>query len=221
MAQEQVQIANMALSLFGSAPIQTFDDATPAGRAVALLYPMIMRGLLAEYPWIFCRQTVSLAQLNVADLADGMNAAGWKNAFQLPGNLLANPIKISANNRYPDGPETRYEIQGTTVFTDQAALWALGQFYVDEAAWPAYFLPAAVAVLAAELVMPITGNSGMRAALQADAWGSPSEGRRGGKLGSARLADARSQPSRMLAHNPLIDARLASISIAPTGATFP
>jgi len=216
-----VDIANMALASFGSAPIQSFDDSTPAGAAVALLYPLVMNGLLAEYPWNFCRQTVQLQQLAVADLTDGMNVAGWANAFELPGNMLGPPIKVSANNRYPDAPELRYEIEATTLYTNQAAVWVLGQFYVDESAWPPYFLPAAVACLAAEIVMPITGNASIRQQLQADAWGSPAEQRMGGKLGAARRVDARGQPSRILAHNPLIDVRVSTIEVIPTGSTFP
>ena len=217
----QVQVANMALASFGSRPIQSFQDVTPAGTAVALLYPLVMNSLMGEYPWSFCKMTVALAQLNVADLSDGMNIAGWQNAFQLPGNMLANPIKILANNRYPDGPETRYEIQGSIVYSDQIALWALGQFYLDEASWPPTFLKAAVACLAAELYPLITGNGGQLDKLQAFAWGSPAEQRMGGCLGMAKRTDARNNPSRVLVHNPLIDVRVGTIEVIPTGASFP
>lgn len=218
---QQVNIANMALALFGSTPIQSFGDATPAGRAVALLYPMVMAGLLAEYPWSFCRQTVQLAQLNLAELLDGMDIAGWQYAFQLPGEMLGPPIKVSSNIRQPDAPLTTFELQGSTLFCNQPEIWVLGQFYVDESQWPASFLPAAVAVLSAEICMTITGNASIRAQLQADAWGAPQEGRNGGKLRAAKFADARGQPSRFLARNPLIDVRMGEIAVILTGAVFP
>jgi hypothetical protein len=213
----QVDIANMALAKFGSAPIQSFDDATPAGRAVALLYPLVMNSLMGEYPWSFCKQTVALAQLNVADLADGMNIAGWLNAFALPGAMLANPSRLLANARYPDNPLTDYEIQGSTVFCNQIAVWAVGEFYLDEANWPPTFQKAAVDVFAAEIYPTITGNGGQLASLKADAWGAPQEQRQGGSLGMAKRADARNQPSRRLPNNPLIDVRQATISVIPSG----
>ena len=154
MGYSPVAIANMALALFGGIPIQTMSDSTPSGTNVALLYPLVMRGLIAEYPWNFTKQTVPLNQLNVTELSDGLLPSGWQNAFALPGNLVGAPSKFLANNRYPDGAETRYEIQGTTVYTNQIALWCVGQYYVDESAWPDHFCMAAVKCFAAEASSP-------------------------------------------------------------------
>ena len=221
MGYTPVQIANMALASFGSSPIQSMDDATPAGSNVALLYPLVMRGLIAEYPWTFSKLTVQLNQLAEPPLSDGLLTQGWQNAFALPENIIGQPSRMLANNRYPDGAETRFEIQGQVVYSNQIALWAVGQFYVDEAAWPDYFTPAAVACFAAEIYPFITGNGNLAATLAAKAWGAPQEQRTGGLLGSAKRTDARANPSRVIGHNPLIDVRTATIEVIPTGATFP
>ena len=45
--------------------------------------------------------------------------------------------------------------------------------------------------------------------------------RSGGKLGLAKRADSRAQPSRILTRNPLIDVRTSTITVAPTAATLP
>ena len=218
---DNISIANAALASFGSTPIQSFDDSSPSGAAIAIYYPLVMTSLLGEYPWSFCKMTVPLQKLAVAGLSDGMNAAGWANAFALPGNMLANPEKISSSNRCPDAPDTRYEIQGTTVFSNAPALWALGQFQVDESAWPPTFVKAAVDCLAAEIYPMITGNGNQLGPLQVKAWGQPTENRMGGSLGMAKRTDARNNPSRVLGHSPLIDARGAMVSVIPTGALFP
>ncbi|MFZ1963870.1 MAG: hypothetical protein WAU78_10490 [Roseiarcus sp.] len=225
MGYTPIRIANMALASFGAAPIQTFEngaaDATPAGSTVALLYPLVIRGLFAEYPWNFAKVTVPLDQLAETPLSDGLLPSGWQLAFALPDDFIGLPERILANNRYPDGPETRFEIQGATVYTNQLALWAIGTVYVDEADWPDYFSAAAVACFAAEIYSPITGNGPRLADLRADAWGSPQENRLGGKLGNARRIDSRANPSRVITHNPLIDVRTATIEVIPTGATYP
>ncbi len=225
MGYQPVQIANMALALFGASPLQSFEngaaDATPSGSTVALLYPLVVNGLFAEYPWNFAKTTVPLAQLSETPLSDGMLPSGWQLAFQLPANFIGLPQRILANNRYPDGPETAFEIQGQTVYTNQLALWAIGTVFVDEAAWPDYFATAAVKCLAAELYPAISGNGARLPDLQAQAWGGPQEMRLGGALGNARRIDARANPSRVLTHNPLIDVRTATIEVIPTGATYP
>jgi len=214
-------VANAALVKFGSAPIQTFDDSTPAGTAIALLYPIVMNGLFAEYPWRFALQTIGLNQLDLPALSDGMLEQGWQNAFQLPANIIGLPSRMLANNRYPDGPETRYEIQGQAVYTDQIALWAVCQVYVDEDEWPDYFAGAAIDCLAAEIYPMISGNGNMWPRLQQKAWGDPEDNRMGGTLGLAKRIDSRNNPSPVIAHNPLIDVRTGTIEVIPTGATFP
>jgi len=218
----QVRIANMALAKFGAIPIQSFDEASPAGSAVSLLYSEVVRGIFAEYPWNFAKLTVPLQLGAATPLSDGMLPAGWQFAYQLPPNLIGMPSRIIANNRYPDGPELRFEIQGDVVYSNQPALWAIGVYYVDEASWPAHFVSAVVACLAAELCMAISGAANnVLPGLELKAWGRPEDGRMGGKLGQAKLIDSRAQPSRVLGRNPLIDVRTATIGVIPTGATFP
>lgn len=221
MGYSQVALCNMALASFGGVPIQTMDESTPSGTAVSLIYPLVMRGLFAEYPWNFAQMTVTLGQLAATPLADGLLPSGWQYAYALPADLIGLPEKLSSNSRYPDGPETRFEIQGQTIFTNQVALWCKGTFYVDEMSWPDYFTSAAVACLAAEVYMAISGNGSILPALQQKAWGAPEQMRRGGLLGLAKLADSRAQPSRVNTQNPLIDVRTSSFYVVPSGQSLP
>ena len=216
-----VGIANIALAAFGSQPIQSFDDATPAGSAVKMIYDNTVDGIFGEYPWTFARQTLRLDKLAQSVLTDGNLPSGWTNAFALPETLIGPPLKILANARQPDGPLQAFEIQGSTVYTNQLALWAVGTVRVDENSWPAYFNNAIIAALAAELYPFITGNGPRIAELQRSAYGLPSDNRLGGLLGAARRRDASQNPSRVLSHNPLIDVRTSTTDIRASGPIYP
>ena len=69
--------------------------------------------------------------------------------------------------------------------------------------WPAYFARAAEWCLSAELVMPVSGNSGLLEKIEARAFGTPEEKRMGGFLGAAKQADARARGTRSLPPDPL------------------
>lgn len=202
-----VQIANMALASFGCAPIQSLTD--PSNGSVGLLYTPVMRGLLAEYPWSFTKQTVPLSAVDDPLLADGFTAEGWQWAYAMPADMLGLPVGYSSDGRKPDMPQKSVGIQGQTIFCNRNPLWCVGRFYVDEASWPDYFVMAAIKCFAAELIMPISGNSDQLARFQESAWGPPQTQRAGGALGAAKRADALNQPSKFFYENPLTAARLA------------
>ena len=210
LSENDVAICNQALASFGARPIQTFDDTTPAGSTCRLKYQEVIDGLLSEHPWSFTRQIVQLQELaeDAPDLS-GFLASGWRHAYALPPDLLAAPSAYLRDPSLADFPERRFQVMGQSVYLDVTPVWAVCRVRVDPAFWPPYFTSAAVACLSAELVMPISGNAGFLAAKQQEAWGSPSEGRRGGKLGVARSADARDAGNRVLMANPLVDARRA------------
>ncbi|MGJ0393037.1 MAG: hypothetical protein ACR650_09805 [Methylocystis sp.] len=205
----KIGLANRALARFGAGAIQSFDQSIAPGPAVALLYDTVVDGLLAEYPWSFTEQTVSLQPIVEAPRADGFLIEGWRNAYALPANLLALPERYQRAPVREYAPVTRFEVQNQTVYCDEDALWAVCRMRVDEAQWPPYFVRAAVACLAAELVMSISGNSGQRDALAAEAWGTPEQQRSGGFLGMAKTMDARGAGVRSLPRDPLTLARMS------------
>ncbi len=217
MGWSQVQIANLALASIGSSPLQSLQDAAPAGSAVALMYPYVVNGIFAEYPWAFARLTQPLEQVALPTLSDGNLLTGWAYAYAIPANLIGPPEKFLANARFPDDPLREFEVQAGVVYCNQTALWCTGVAAVDEASWPDYFTTAIVKCLAAELYPLITGNGSRLAELQTAAWGAPQENRCGGALGVARRRDAALNPSRVIARNPLIDVRTATVEVRPTG----
>lgn len=204
-----VAIVNRALAKFGAGAVETMTDNTQRGAAVQIVYEETILGLMSEYPWSFTKLTQQLSQV-VTETPDasGYLMEGWRYAYGLPANLLAQPDKYLRDPRRQDWPVNEFEIQNQTIYCNETSLYAVGRHRADESVWPPYFVTAAVACLAAELVMPISGNSGLLENLQMQAWGTPAEFRRGGKLGLAKLADARTIGNVKLPPDPLSTARL-------------
>jgi hypothetical protein len=204
-----VDIANGALISIGSAPIQNFDDSTQTAQNVKAIYADTIGWLLSFYPWSFTKQTIELAQASIPqDPQDGRIGAGWQYAFVLPSDALGEPLAVFRFPRVPLVPLKDFAIENTLLYTDWLRVFATLQYEVDPDAWSAPFTKAAKACLAAEFLIPMSGNSGMYDTIAARAWGSPQENRRGGFLGDAIKFDARTQPSAvLLTSDPLTDAR--------------
>lgn len=206
----RIALANRALAKFGAGAIQTFDQSLSPGPAVNLVYESVILGLFAEYPWNFSKLTQKLNQVaSETPDASGLLMSGWRYAYQLPANRLEMPEKYLRDPRSFREPVTLFEVQNDLVYCDEQTLYAVGRFRVDEANWPAYFAIAAEWCLAAELVMPVSGTAGILQTIQARAWGTPQENRKGGFLGMAKQADARNGGNKALPSDPLTLARLA------------
>jgi len=187
-----------------------FDDATPTATAVASIYDDTINWLLAFYPWSFTKQTVPLVQAAIPpDPTDGRIGAGWTYAFTLPSDTISQPLAVFRYPRVPLSPMKDYAIENSLLYSQWQNLFATFQYAVDPDYWSPPFLKAAVAVLGAEFLIPISGNSGMLDEIQGKAWGSPQENYRGGFLGAAIKYDGRFQPSPAITEvsDPLTDAR--------------
>lgn len=199
-----VAIANRALAKFGAGAITTMADVTPPGPAVRLQYETTIGELLSGYDWTFCKDTVQLSPISEPAGADGMLASGWRHVHASPSNLLKLPSKYLADPRFENAPVTAFQVQAGRVYSNEPALWAVAQFRAEETVWPPYFVAAAVACLAADLVMAVSGNSGLFDTLNAIAWGTPSEQRRGGMVAKAQNIDAQNAGGKRLALDELI-----------------
>ena len=208
---QPVEIANKALISIGSAPIQTFDDSTPIATVVKSVYWDTVGWLLAVYPWSFTKKTEELTRLAIPqDPADGMIGPGWPYAYQFPADAIGEPLAYFRFPRAPRCATQEFDVQGGLVYSRWDRLFAMSQYLVDPVDWTKPFTKAAIACLAAEYVVPVSGNSGMLESFQQKAWGSPQENFRGGFVGAAIRHDMRSQPSPLLTtYDPLTQARWA------------
>lgn len=201
MAETDISICAAALRLIGAEPIASFDEGTPAADACALLYPALRDTTLAAHHWNFALRVEQLARLADAP-------TGWRAAFAMP------PDMIGAIGFFPDvslrGPVTRYAWQDTTVVSDSLELWLVYLRRVPEGAWRPPFALLMRYALAAELAMPITEKTAVAEMWTARAYGTASEGGRGGQFRVAASADSREGPTIVLPPGPLVLARHGS-----------
>lgn len=203
MAETAISICAAALRLIGAEAIASFDEGTPAADACARLYPGLRDALLAVHRWNFATAAAQLARL-------AEPPQGWRAAFALPPDLL------TVIGVYADGemraPLNRFDWRDATVATDTDALWCLYLRRVPEAAWRAPFALLVRYALAAELAMPITEKQAVAEYWHVKAFGTPSEGGRGGQFRVAASADAREGPTLMLPPGGLALARTGRAS---------
>ncbi len=145
-------------------------------------------------------------------MPDNYLVEGWRFAYLLPpfgqGGILAAPFAYLANPNRQDELVHDFELQNGVVYCNEATLYADCLQAADPSQWPPYFRRAVVDSLAYELVMSVSGNSGLRDSLKLEAVGSPDEGGMGGSMGMARTADSRNDSSDTLGNaSPLVDAR--------------
>ena len=198
-----VAVANRALAHFGGGAIQSFDQTIPPGPAVALIYESVISGLFSEYPWFFSEKTAPLVAVSETPLSDSYLQEGWLYVYALPSDAIAPPQRYLTTPTREGDPISRFELQNGLLYCDEANAYAVYPARVDESMWPAYFVRAAEWCLSAELVMPVSGNSGLLEKIEARAFGTPEEKRMGGFLGAAKQADARARGTRSLPPDPL------------------
>jgi hypothetical protein len=188
MVARNVEICNMALIGIGAQTIQSFDDTSAEARAAAALYPMVRDQVLSSHPWEFAVATRALDPLAVAPIAD------FQYAFQVPPDAL----RLLAVGIAAQSAGIRYERYSQQILCDYDAILLRYISRPPEDMFPVYFVPALVAALAADFVIPLTESTSRYETLvkAADL-----------KLRMARLIDSQSSSSAALQDFSLIDVR--------------
>jgi hypothetical protein len=196
-----VDVLNACLALNGGTPVESRDD--PDAVAAWASYDEAVGRVLGGYPWKFLRVTRALAR-------DATPAsAQWSYSFQVPADLSGHPRAVYAT---ADGrvPFTEWERAGDKILSHEPSLWMrYGRTTAGPDEWPPPVAACIRAALRGELALAIREDARLREAFLVQAFGSPSEGGRGGLYGQARTLDAQAEPSTVLAmgRNPLITAR--------------
>lgn len=162
--QTNIDLCGQALLKIGENPIASFNDDSAAARIAAGLYDPAIDALLCRHPWRFARKKYLLPRTFDGD-------------FIIPGNILAVNHCDAAS----------YEIAGDKIIADADEIEVFATARVDAESFPPYFAAAAIAKLAMEFCIPMTGNQNLYAMLNALFES---------KLRSAKLIDSASAPSR-------------------------
>lgn len=184
-------------------PIQSLDEDSLAGQQVAQIYYPLVDFCLGLAPWSFARRTRQLV------LAPGVvSNLGFAYVHTLPAERIGPPERLIADVTRPDMTIQAFDYdEEGRVHSDYDPLYAQITIRPLPIGWAPMFREAVIAAGAAALAEALTGNSSLKSDLHAEAFGTPSEKFRGGKMGAALSADSRNTPARRLpSNNPLLAA---------------
>lgn len=186
-----LDIVNAACAQIGEEPLQSLDDETDAGQSASLLYQDVVDFNVGIYNFSFSKQLRQLSR------SDGVSPlAGFLYAYDMPAERIGDPLYLTDDPTDPDVRFTRYAIVGTKIHTSAEQIFAMIRFRPDPHNWSATFKAATITALASRLAMSLGHDRATADAKHVEAYGTPTEGFRGGQLGAAIRADAYSSPPR-------------------------
>lgn len=183
-----IDICNRALSKMGARmTITALDSSSPASAACALWYDTIRMQLLRAAPWGFSRKTVMLTSLGLATDSPNIVPYPWVDMYEYPADCLKFRYVLPPPSITTTGSITPPSVGGAvfpwwgmpsrsfrylvsqytdaTPTTVKVLLSNVVQAYgvytsdvTDPALMDEQFIQALVSALAAELVMPLSGN---------------------------------------------------------------
>ena len=183
MAPNALVLCTRALLKIGARPITSLEDGTAEAEVAANLYPGARDALLACHPWSFATGQMALNRLEAVPLS------GFSHAFRLPAEMLR-AISIV--------PRSPFRVQEGNLLTDASGVTLTYVFRAAEAEWPATFVAALTARLAAEFCVPLTEGASRAEALHRLAES---------ELRTAKLTDDQGHTPRGLTAFPLLDVR--------------
>lgn len=189
MAATSIDICNQALAEIGArATITSLANTDPTSVQCNLQYDSVRRQLIRTAPWGFCRKTITATSLGT--LALGTSPFPWNNKYAYPLDCLKlryqlPPPPPPASGSPPIsfapwcGPSrawpflVSYDDTGTpiTVILSNvdSALFVYNADVTNVALFDELFKDALVMSLCRKLVMPLTGNVGMKNSYEASA----------------------------------------------------
>lgn len=178
-----VQISSNALILLGHPPIASFDEPGAGAQASSNLYENSYLNLLTIHRWRFATKKAQLARLSEAPLN------GFSYQFQLPSDLLYLIRKESGFD---------YEIYGDKLYSNNTTESIDYTYRVEEDNLPPYFIKTFEFFMAAQLAIPVAGNS-----TRANEYNGMYEM----QLKRAKFADSTQRPGDTFLSNPYVNAR--------------
>ena len=143
----KVQVANLALSNLGEAPIQNLNDNNARARIVSSRVDDVIRTVLRMHDWNSAMTRVELTKID-----DPL--FGWNSTFQLPSNYIK-VIEV--------WPVSKFRVQGLNLLSNEATLSLLYIFEPDDIGTLDVLLAEAIALkLAVEITETLTGKDGLK-----------------------------------------------------------
>ncbi len=149
MTMTATGLCSRALIKLGAQSISSFEEETAEAHIADQLYDLTVDGLLAAYPWRFALTQVRLNRLAVNPTAD------FKYAYALPNDC----VRIISAGHCLKGSGLSYRIHKQQLHTDSDHVILTYIARPSEESFPAFFVQALVAKLAAEFCLPLTEST--------------------------------------------------------------
>lgn len=182
----KIDLISKALILCGEEPLNSLSDQRYGATVGANLFEMLYENELQSNRWRFAMTKSALSKLAAVPLNQ------WKNAFQLPPDMLL-PIGI-----FP--ADLTYEIYGDRIYTDRETVELDYLFKPVVTAVPAYFATLMTFTLAQHMIKPIT-ESDAAVKVMSDKYDK--------QRGIAMYADAQGRPAKPSFSDPFVNNRSA------------
>ncbi len=205
MASSDVDIASQALGLLRANTISSFEDGSNEADIAKLYYADFAQDILTRYQWnfalkkrLFNQTTAPVNEWRYAHIVPAEALRIW--ALYPSDDIGADPVNDYSINA-PNGKRQ--------IHSNQSTIYGEYTVYTDETNWPGYFTHFAIHAFAALIAIPVTDDDNLAAQMHRLAWGTPSEGEKGGKFAVATGIDAQQQPPEEIVTSPFIQARFS------------
>ncbi len=191
MVQTDLDVCNLAITRMGGETIDELGEDTPVGAYSATAYPHKKAWLLGKYRWVFATAIAPLSKITPTPANCPLSYM-----YARPGDIVGS-INAFRSSAQQDAPPVRALQNGSGVASDAPAVFGEYTRLVAEADWPVWFTELVVVSYAADLAR-LAQNHDLAAALQSQAFGTPSADGDGGLFLQAKQEDARNAPPRQL-----------------------
>lgn len=190
MSYSDIELSSLALVKLGAFPLTSFSDPSTEAEIALRLYPVVRDGLLSAHPWGFTLARIQLEPGNPDQTSDG------RYRFEIPADMIR---AVSAGVGSAD-VGLAYTIEGGQIQATAQVVTLKYHRRAPESLFPAHFVSALTARLAAEFCLPITESSSRAEALfqLAEA-----------ELSLAKLVDSQQKTPQRIEDFSLIRARFA------------
>lgn len=205
MASSDIDIASQAMGLLRANTISSFTEGTNEADIADLYYADFAQDILTRYPWSFALKKRLLNQTTAP-------VNEYKYAHIIPAEALR-IWAIYPSSNVGVNPINDYDIQAQSgsrlILSNNETIYAEYTVYTAETNWPGYFTHFAIHAFAALTALAVTDDAELAALMQQLAWGTSSDGEKGGKFAVATGIDALQRPPEILNDAPLINARFS------------
>jgi hypothetical protein len=195
-----LDIINAACARIGADPLETLDEETDGGQAASFIYEDVVDFNIGLNPFYFAMEYRQLSRI------DGARPfSGYDFVFDVPGERLGPPLYLSDDVTDPDRRFTEYVLSNGQVHASVEPLFAKVKFRPDPHLWIATFKTCTITACASRLALALASDRALYGELDTEAYGTPTENRRGGQMRTAITEDAQAQPPRRrdVRNNPL------------------